>query len=146
MTQRVSWLAGHMRRHPKDYHSRRGLEMVLARRRKLLTYLRGNNFDAYALLLTRLNLKDNYAKEVRDPLPEVTRRERQRSRGSCHMLLLHFLLRRRIGGRPHRKLQKSCCTGHVFDGITGNNGTLSLDTSRGLQDRLTLRMKLKSKK
>jgi len=34
----------------------------------------------------------------------------------------------------------------VFDGITGNNGTLSLDTSRGLQDRLTLRMKLKSKK
>jgi len=73
MTQRVSWLAGHMRRHPKDYHSRRGLEMVLARRRKLLTYLRGNNFDAYALLLTRLNLKDNYAKEVRGPVEEVTR-------------------------------------------------------------------------
>ena len=65
----MAWLAGHMRRHPKDYHSRRGLEMVLARRRKLLTYLRGNNFDAYALLLTRLNLKDNYAKEVRGPPP-----------------------------------------------------------------------------
>ena len=64
MTQRVTWLAEHMRRHPKDYHSRRGLEMVLARRRKLLTYLRGNDFDAYALLLTRLGLKDNYAKEV----------------------------------------------------------------------------------
>lgn len=64
LTQRIRSLADHMKMHRKDFHSRRGLEAVLARRRKLLTYLRGNDFDTYATLLTRLGLKDNYEKQV----------------------------------------------------------------------------------
>lgn len=65
LTQRIRSLADHMKVHRKDFHTRRGLEAVLARRRKLLTYLRSHNFDTYATLLTRLGLKDNYEKQDR---------------------------------------------------------------------------------
>ena len=37
---------------------------MLNRRRKLLQYLRRSDFDSYTVLLVRLGLKDNYAKEV----------------------------------------------------------------------------------
>jgi hypothetical protein len=42
----------------------RGLEGMLSQRRKLLQYLRQSDFDAYTVLLVRLGLKDNYAKQV----------------------------------------------------------------------------------
>lgn len=67
LTQRIRSLADHMKIHRKDFHTRRGLEAVLARRRKLLTYLRKDDFDTYANLLTRLGLKDNYEKQVSHP-------------------------------------------------------------------------------
>ena len=38
---------------------------MLNRRRKLLQYLRRSDFDSYTVLLVRLGLKDNYAKEVK---------------------------------------------------------------------------------
>lgn len=64
-----------MKVHRKDFHSRRGLEAALAQRRKLLTYLRTNDFDIYAVLLTRLGLKDNYEKQVRYGLSVVCSRD-----------------------------------------------------------------------
>ncbi len=64
LTQKIRDLAEHMRQHPKDYASRRGLEAQLVQRRKLLTYLRRSKFDVYAALISRLGLKDSYAPQV----------------------------------------------------------------------------------
>ncbi len=57
-------MAAHMRVHRKDYHSRRGLQAMLNQRRTLLQYLRRKDFDSYAIVLSRLGLKDNYLKLV----------------------------------------------------------------------------------
>lgn len=54
-----------MRVHRKDYHSRRGLEAMLNQRKSLLQYLRRKDFDSYAIVLSRLGLRDNYMKLVR---------------------------------------------------------------------------------
>jgi small subunit ribosomal protein S15 len=64
LTTRITQLAEHMRIHKKDYASRRGLEAVIARRRALLQYLRRTDFGAYAQLISRLGLRDTYAKLV----------------------------------------------------------------------------------
>lgn len=55
-----------MRSHRKDYASRRGLEACLSQRRSLLQYLRRTDFTAYAHLISRLGLRDTYAKLVRN--------------------------------------------------------------------------------
>lgn len=43
----------------------RGLEAMLTQRRALLQYMRRHDFDTYAITLSRLDLKDNFAKQVR---------------------------------------------------------------------------------
>jgi small subunit ribosomal protein S15 len=58
-------MAEHMRQHKKDYHSRRGLEAMLNQRRSLLQYLRREDFDTYALVLSKLGLRDTYIKRER---------------------------------------------------------------------------------
>ena len=65
MTAKIKAMAAHMRIHRKDYHSRRGLQAMLNQRRSLLEYLRRKDFDSYAIVLSRLGLKDNYMKLVR---------------------------------------------------------------------------------
>ncbi|KAL3152710.1 hypothetical protein ABBQ38_012301 [Trebouxia sp. C0009 RCD-2024] len=62
LTGKIKAMADHMRVHRKDYHSRRGLEAMLNRRKSLLQYLRRKDFDAYAIVLSRLGLRDNYMK------------------------------------------------------------------------------------
>lgn len=47
------------------FYAHSGLRGMLARRRKLLQYLRRSNFDAYSKMLSSLGLKDTYAKLVR---------------------------------------------------------------------------------
>ena len=47
----------------------RGLEAMLTQRRALLQYMRRHDFDTYAITLSRLDLKDNFAKQVRSPRP-----------------------------------------------------------------------------
>lgn len=64
LTTRITQLAEHMRIHKKDYASRRGLEAVIAQRRALLQYLRRTDFGAYVQLISRLGLRDTYAKLV----------------------------------------------------------------------------------
>lgn len=65
LTERIYAMADHMRTHRKDFSGRRGLEAMLSRRRSLLQYLRRTKFDRYSVLLARLGLKDNYAKQDR---------------------------------------------------------------------------------
>ena len=57
LTQRIVDLTNHLKQHPKDLHSRRGLIALANRRRKLLEYLKSNNFEKYQDVVTRLQLR-----------------------------------------------------------------------------------------
>lgn len=56
-TTRINQLTAHLRVHPKDVHSRRGLMRLVAHRRKLLDYLKDNKPASYKELITRLELR-----------------------------------------------------------------------------------------
>lgn len=57
LTKRINDLSKHLEDHPKDQHSRRGLLMMVGKRRKHLNYLRLNNKDDYEKLLDKLQLR-----------------------------------------------------------------------------------------
>ena len=57
LTERIRELTEHMKIHVKDFHSRRGLLKMVGRRRKLLRYLKENDFDRYKRLIERLGLR-----------------------------------------------------------------------------------------
>lgn len=57
LTARVAHLTEHLRTHRKDFHSRRGLLKMTARRRKLLDYVKRHDLDKYNELLKRLNIR-----------------------------------------------------------------------------------------
>jgi small subunit ribosomal protein S15 len=57
LTERINQLSEHLEEHPKDNHSRRGLLMMVGKRRKLLNYLRLNSKDDYEKLLQELQLR-----------------------------------------------------------------------------------------
>ena len=57
LTERINNLSQHFKRHNKDYGSRRGLLMLVGRRRRLLGYLKRKNMTQYKEVLQRLNLR-----------------------------------------------------------------------------------------
>ena len=57
LTARVKHLTEHLRYNRKDFHSRRGLIAMTARRRKLLDYLKRTNFKRYTSILEKLDLR-----------------------------------------------------------------------------------------
>lgn len=57
LTRRITTLTEHFKTHKKDNHSRRGLLMMVAQRRKLLDYLKKNDEARYASLISRLGLR-----------------------------------------------------------------------------------------
>lgn len=57
LTERINELSKHLETHPKDNHSRRGLLMMVGKRRKLLNYLRTSSKKGYEELLEKLNLR-----------------------------------------------------------------------------------------
>jgi small subunit ribosomal protein S15 len=57
LTQRINQLTEHFQTHVKDHSSRRGLLMMVSRRRKLLDYLKRTANDRYKVLLDKLNLR-----------------------------------------------------------------------------------------
>ena len=57
LTTRISELTDHMRTHPKDHHSRRGLLKLVGQRRKLLDYLRRTNEVSYKKLIEKLGIR-----------------------------------------------------------------------------------------
>ena len=56
-TARINHLTEHLRVHPKDTHSRRGLMALVAQRRKLLDYLKRTKLAVYKQLLEQLELR-----------------------------------------------------------------------------------------
>ena len=57
LTNRILELSEHMKTHKKDFHSRRGLLAMVAKRRKLLDYLKGKNEARYLKLIESLGLR-----------------------------------------------------------------------------------------
>ena len=57
LTARVRHLTEHLRVNRKDFHSRRGLIAMTARRRKLLDYLKRTEFNRYTAILEKLGLR-----------------------------------------------------------------------------------------
>jgi small subunit ribosomal protein S15 len=57
LTQRINQLTEHLKTHAKDHSSRRGLLQMVARRRKLLDYLKRTAVERYKTALEKLNLR-----------------------------------------------------------------------------------------
>ncbi len=57
LTKRINDLTEHFKTHAKDYHSRRGLMIMVGQRRRLLDYLKKKSKDRYATLIERLGLR-----------------------------------------------------------------------------------------
>jgi small subunit ribosomal protein S15 len=57
LTSRISTLTEHFKSHKKDNHSRRGLLMMVAQRRKLLDYLKAKDEARYTSLIGRLGIR-----------------------------------------------------------------------------------------
>jgi small subunit ribosomal protein S15 len=57
LTARINELTPHFKANKKDHHGRRGLLRMVSRRRKLLDYLKGKDFDRYAALISKLGLR-----------------------------------------------------------------------------------------
>ena len=57
LTARIQYLTEHMKAHKKDFHSRRGLLMLVSRRKKLITYLKEKDNARYTSILEKLNLR-----------------------------------------------------------------------------------------
>ena len=57
LTHRISYLTEHLKVHTKDHHSRRGLLILVGRRRSLLDYVKKKDVNRYRSLIERLGLR-----------------------------------------------------------------------------------------
>ena len=57
LTERINHLTEHLRTNPKDHHSRRGLLMMVGKRRRLLRYLEGSDLGRYRKVVSDLGLR-----------------------------------------------------------------------------------------
>jgi small subunit ribosomal protein S15 len=57
LSRRIAELTEHLKTHPKDHHSRRGLLRMVGRRRRLLEYLRREDIERYRALIAKLGLR-----------------------------------------------------------------------------------------
>ncbi|RUR13995.1 30S ribosomal protein S15 [Legionella sp. km772] len=60
ITGRIKYLTDHFKANQKDFHSRRGLQSLVNKRRKLLKYLKRNDSARYQTLIQSLGLRDSY--------------------------------------------------------------------------------------
>ncbi len=57
LSRRITELTEHLKTHPKDHHSRRGLLRMVGRRRRLLEYLRREDIERYRSIIAKLGLR-----------------------------------------------------------------------------------------
>lgn len=57
LTARINDLQDHFKKHPKDFHSNRGLLKMVGQRRGLLAYLKGKDIERYRTLIEKLGLR-----------------------------------------------------------------------------------------
>jgi len=57
LSEKINYLTGHFKVHKKDFHSRRGLLMMIGKRRRLLAYLKKTDSKKHQETLEKLNLR-----------------------------------------------------------------------------------------
>ena len=57
LSERINYLTEHFKAHAKDHHSRRGLLMLVGRRRRFLSYLQRTDLEGYRSLIKELGLR-----------------------------------------------------------------------------------------
>jgi len=57
LSERIAGMTSHLKQHPKDIHSRRGLSQMVSKRTRLLAYLRKEDVERYKSLIERLGLR-----------------------------------------------------------------------------------------
>ena len=57
LTEKINYLASHFKAHKKDFHSRRGLLMMIGKRRRLLSYIKKKDVQKYQETISKLNLR-----------------------------------------------------------------------------------------
>ena len=57
LTERINYLTDHLKTHKHDHHSRRGLLMLVGKRRRLLDYLMKKDLEGYRTLIKQLGLR-----------------------------------------------------------------------------------------
>ena len=57
LTKRINDLTAHFNAHKKDHHSRRGLMMMVGKRRRLLDYLTAKDIERYRIIIKELNIR-----------------------------------------------------------------------------------------
>lgn len=57
LTERIKHLTEHMKVHKKDFHTQRGLLMLVGRRRRMLDYLRRNHVERYRAIIAKLGIR-----------------------------------------------------------------------------------------
>lgn len=57
LTERISHLTEHLKDHPGDHHTRRGLMKLIGQRRRLLDYLQNDNVERYRTLIGQLGIR-----------------------------------------------------------------------------------------
>ncbi len=57
LTERINDLTSHFDKHKKDHHSRRGLMMMVGKRRRLLDYLMKKDIERYRTIIKELNIR-----------------------------------------------------------------------------------------
>jgi small subunit ribosomal protein S15 len=57
LTDRITYLTEHFKTHAKDHHSRRGLLLLVGKRRRLLDYLKREHPERYRVLIQKLGLR-----------------------------------------------------------------------------------------
>ena len=58
LTQRINHLNEHLKTHPKDNHSRRGLLQMVGKRKGFLLYLKARDIEAYRALIKELGIRE----------------------------------------------------------------------------------------
>lgn len=59
LSERIKNLTEHLKEHPKDHHTRRGLLMLVGKRRRLLVYVKNRDVIEYRELIKKLGIRDN---------------------------------------------------------------------------------------
>ena len=59
LTERIRELTEHVKVHKKDHHTRRGLLMLVGKRRRLLSYIKERDIENYRQLIAKLGIRDN---------------------------------------------------------------------------------------
>lgn len=59
LSERIKNLTEHLKEHPKDHHTRRGLLMLVGKRRRLLVYIKNRDVLEYRVLIKKLGIRDN---------------------------------------------------------------------------------------